>query len=74
MNAQLAMEDFTKYPTFDGNVAVVETRGFWRESLVSPANQSYHWNRNAETYCLIGQSMAQEMQTLISNADNTFAT
>lgn len=73
MNAQLAMKDFTKYPTFDGNVAVVETRGFWRDSLVSPSSQNYHWNRNAESYCLIGQSMAQEMKTLISNADNNFA-
>ncbi|MGB1131128.1 MAG: sialate O-acetylesterase, partial [Haloferula sp.] len=66
MNAQLAMEDFVKYPAFDGNVAVVETRDFWRDSTVSPSNQNYHWNRNAETYCLIGTAMAQEMQGLIA--------
>ncbi|MCH7229062.1 DUF6288 domain-containing protein, partial [Haloferula sp. A504] len=69
MAAQLAMEDFAKYPAFSGNVAVVETRDFWRDVAVSPANQSYHWNRNAETYYLIGQAMAQEMQTLIGGSD-----
>ena len=71
MAAQLAMTNFTKYPAFEGNVAVVDTRDFWRDSAVSPANQSYHWNRNAETYCLIGQSMAVEMQTLVSGDDVT---
>ena len=36
---------------------------------ISPStNQGYHWNRNAETYYLIGQSMAAEMQTLIESA------
>jgi hypothetical protein len=71
MAAQLAMEDFTTYPDFDGNVAVVETRGFYRDAAVSPANQGYHWNRNAETHFLIGQAMAQEMQTLIAGGDVT---
>jgi hypothetical protein len=68
MNAQLAMENFTKYPAFEGNVAVIDTRDFYREPAVSPANQSYHWNRNAETYFLIGQAMAQELAVLITGS------
>ncbi|MFK7849884.1 MAG: DUF6288 domain-containing protein [Akkermansiaceae bacterium] len=70
MAAQLAMEDASKYPAFTGNVAVVDTRNFWREASDSPSNQGYHWNRNAETYCLIGASMAQEMQALITGSDD----
>lgn len=58
MEAQLAVED---YPDFIGNVKVVETRDFWREAEDSPANQSYHWNRNAESYFLIGESMGESM-------------
>ncbi len=59
------MQDFAKYPAFEGNVAVVDTRDFWRDAAVSPASQGYHWNRNSETYFLIGQSMAQEMNALM---------
>jgi alpha-galactosidase len=58
MKAQLAVED---YPEFIGNVKVVETRDFWREVEESPANQSYHWNRNAASYFLIGKSMGETM-------------
>ncbi|NCG12764.1 MAG: hypothetical protein GWP38_05400 [Planctomycetia bacterium] len=66
MAAQLAMENSTIYPQFEGNVAVVDTRDFWRDLTVSPADQSYHWNRNAETYFLIGAAMAQEMNLLLN--------
>jgi len=69
MEAQLAMADASKYPEFEGNVAVVETRGFWRTVAESPANQSYHWNRNAETYFLIGNGMAEEMLDLLIDAN-----
>lgn len=58
MEAQLAVEG---YPDFIGNVKVVETRDFWREAENSPAEQSYHWNRNAESYFLIGKSMGESM-------------
>lgn len=58
MEAQLAVEG---YPDFIGNVKVVETRDFWRDVEDSPANQSYHWNRNAESYFLIGKSMGESM-------------
>lgn len=58
MEAQLAVAEF---PEFMGNVKVVETRDFWREVEDSPANQSYHWNRNAESYFLIGKFMGELM-------------
>ncbi len=66
MAAQLAMENVTNYPAFEGNVAVVDTRDFYYPSDVSPSGQSYHWNRNAKTYFEIGQAMALEMLGLIS--------
>ena len=71
MDAQLAMEDFVKYPEFEDNVAVVDTREFWREVSESPADQGYHWNRNAESYFLIGQSMATHMRVLLEGGDTT---
>jgi hypothetical protein len=71
MDAQLAMEDFVKYPAFEGNVAVVDTREFWREASESPSDQGYHWNRNAESYFLIGQSMATHMRVLLEGGDTT---
>ncbi|NNM30890.1 MAG: hypothetical protein HKO57_15325 [Akkermansiaceae bacterium] len=66
--AQLQMENFTAYPQFDGNVAVIDTQGFWFAPASSPANQGFHWNRNARTHYLIGDSMAAEMQVLIESA------
>ena len=64
MDAQLAMADPAKYPEFEGNVAVVDTRDFWRTKDVSPIDQNYHWNGNGETYYLIGDSMGDAMKTL----------
>jgi alpha-galactosidase len=48
-------------PEFKGNVAFVPTREYWRPADQSPANQSYHWNQNAETYYLIGESLAKAL-------------
>ncbi|MHA7941581.1 sialate O-acetylesterase [Formosa sp. 3Alg 14/1] len=61
MNAQLAM---AKYPEFKNNVSVVDTRDFYKERPDSPANQFYHWNRNAESYLLIGESLGKAMVDL----------
>ena len=58
MRAQLAM---TNYAEFKGNVAVVDTRDFWRDIAESPSKQIYHWCRNAESYCLIGEAMGRAM-------------
>ena len=67
INAQLAMGNYTKYPEFNGNVAVVETRDFWRKSPPhSPGGQEYHWNNNCESYWLIGKSIGKSMLELIN--------
>lgn len=68
--AQLAMANTTAYPDFAGNVAVIDTRtsrdglDFWQSVDSSPADQGYHWNRNAQTYVNIGLAMADAMSTL----------
>jgi len=61
MKAQAAVAE---YKEFEGNVAFVGTKAFWREKEVSPSGQGYHWNTNAETYYLIGESMGTAMKKL----------
>ncbi len=63
--AQLAMNDSQKHPTFSGNVKCVDTRDFWREADVSPKAQDYHYNRNAETYMEVGNALGWAMAELI---------
>lgn len=65
MNAQLNIGDPLKHPEFAGTVTTVETRGFYRDAAVSPANQAFHWNQNGETYYLIGDSMGDAMVQLV---------
>ena len=50
---------------FEGNVAFVSTRDFWRPEDESPSRQGYHWNSNAETYYLIGDAMGEAMLELM---------
>ena len=64
-NGQLAMNDSKKHPEFAGNVMCVESRDFWREVDVSPAAQDYHYNRNAETYMLVGDALGRGMVKLL---------
>lgn len=62
--AQLKMNDFTQYPAFKGNVAVVDAKKFWISPSDSPApdgNEGYHWNRNARTYYMIGDALAKKL-------------
>ncbi|MFT6864907.1 MAG: hypothetical protein ACJAVK_003478 [Akkermansiaceae bacterium] len=54
------------YPEFKGNVDCVQTAGFFRPADESPTRQGYHWNGNAETYYLIGESMGEAMKKLCS--------
>lgn len=63
MKAQSAVAE---HDEFRGNVAFVKTQNFWRPAEQSPSGQGYHWNSNAETYYLIGQSMGEAMMRLIS--------
>ena len=70
--AQLAVSgDKGKYPEFRGNVLTVETRDFWRAVDESPRNQGYHYNRNAETYMLVGDALGRGMVQLLSQADKS---
>ncbi|MGC6426321.1 MAG: sialate O-acetylesterase [Akkermansiaceae bacterium] len=64
VEAQLAPGNARKYPEFKGNFAGVETRDFHRTQKQSPSKQGYHWNRNWETYYLIGSSMGEAMVKL----------
>jgi len=61
LEAQLAVGDANKHPEFAGNVASVDIRNFWREVSESPTNQDYHYNRNAETYMLVGDALGRAM-------------
>jgi Carbohydrate esterase, sialic acid-specific acetylesterase len=63
--AQLAMNDTKKYKKFEGNVKALDTRDLWREAEVSPKNQGYHYNRNAETYLETGLRLGWAMADLI---------
>jgi hypothetical protein len=51
-------------PEFEGNAAFVSTKKFWRPKEESPNSQGYHWNCNAETYYLIGESLGEAMLKL----------
>ena len=62
MKAQAAVAE---YEEFKGNVAFVGTSAFWRPVEQSPSGQGYHWNSNAETYYLIGESMGEAMKKLM---------
>ena len=64
MKAQAAVAE---HPEFQGNVAFVSTRAFWRPQEQSPSGQGYHWNTNAETYYLIGDAMGSAMLGLINS-------
>jgi alpha-galactosidase len=66
-NAQLAVGDPKKHPEFAGNVKTVESRGFWKEADVSPKNQGYHYNRNAETYMQVGNALGWAMADMLKN-------
>ncbi len=52
-------------PEFKGTAACVETRGFFRPGDDSPSRHGFHWNCNAETYFLIGDSMGKAMIRLL---------
>lgn len=54
-----------EYPEFQSSVAFVGTKSFWRPQEQSPSGQGYHWNSNAETYCLIGEAMGYAMRKLL---------
>ena len=70
INAQLAAADPAKHPEFAGNVKTMDCRGYWRAAAVSPANQGYHYNHNAETYMLVGDAMGRAMIDLLGTTSS----
>ena len=48
------------------DVLSTDARPFWRTAAVSPADQGYHWNWNAESYFLIGKSLGDNMVDLLT--------
>jgi len=62
--AQMAVGNPRLHPEFAGNVASVDTRGFWRARGDSPTNTGYHYNHNAETYVLTGDALGRAMVRL----------
>jgi hypothetical protein len=54
-------------PEFAGNVALVDSRPFYKDSLESPAQQTYHYNRNAGTYFLMGNAAGEAMVQLLNH-------
>ena len=65
LTAQMAVGNPEKHPEFTGTVASVDIRDYWREVDQSPTNQDYHYNRNAESYLLIGDSLGRAMVRLL---------
>jgi hypothetical protein len=65
LKAQMAVGDAKQHPEYAGTVSSVDTRDFWREVDESPTNQDYHYNRNAETYMLIGDALGRAMVGLL---------
>ncbi len=65
-DAQLAVSgEKGKYPEYAGNVKTIETRDFWRDAEVSPRNQDFHYNGNAETYMNVGVALGRAMVELL---------
>lgn len=68
--AQLAVSgEKGKYPEFKGNVKTIDIRDFWRAAEVSPKNQGFHYNQNAETYMLVGEALGRGMLELSKKSD-----
>lgn len=63
--AQMAVGDSKQHPELAGTVASVDTRDFWREVSESPRGQDYHYNRNPETYLLVGEAMGRAMVRML---------
>ena len=67
-SAQLAVSgEKGNYPEFAGNVLTVETRDFWKDASISPRNQGFHYNQNAETYMMVGDALGRGMVQLLTD-------
>ncbi len=62
--AQLNAADPKRHPDLAGTVKTIDSRPFWRDASISPKNQGYHYNHNAETYMLCGDALGRAMVEL----------
>ena len=62
--AQLNAADPKRHPELAGTVKTIDARPFWRLSHISPKDQDYHYNHNAETYMLVGDALGRAMVEL----------
>ncbi|HKK30844.1 MAG TPA: sialate O-acetylesterase [Alphaproteobacteria bacterium] len=62
--AQMNVADAEKHPALAKTVASVDIRPFWRDAGQSPKAQGYHYNQNAETFMLVGDSLGRAMVEL----------
>lgn len=60
MNAQLAVPNDPRLLE-PAHVFTVDTRGYHRDVASSPSSDVSHWNKNAESYLLIGDGLALAM-------------
>ena len=70
LDAQLAVGNPTRYPDFANNVKSFDARPYWRDKAISPVpsgGQGYHYNRNSETFMLVGDALGLEMIDLIAS-------
>jgi autotransporter-associated beta strand protein len=65
INAQLAVGNQSLHPEFNGKVKTMECRSYWRTVAQSPVSEGYHYNRNSETYLLVGDAIARGMLELL---------
>jgi len=65
-HAKAVLKNLEKYyPEFKGNVKTIDARPLWRDADVSPVNQGYHYNHNAETYYEVGDRQGRAMAQLL---------
>lgn len=59
--AQMNVADPKRHPELAGTVKTINSVPFWRPAGMSPKNQNYHYNHNAETYMLVGDALGRAM-------------
>lgn len=64
--AQMDIGSYEKYPKHKGNVAAVDTRAAWRDSVQDADNyDSVHYGNNAETFLEVGNAVGLAMAKLL---------
>lgn len=70
MNIAVAQQEAAESPAFSGNVMLVDSQPFWKDSSASPATEIHHYNRNAGTYFRMGNAAGFAMIQLLKNKHN----